>query len=184
MTKMALTDYIVELKGLLSRELCQQILSKFELSNEFHKGSQHLVDYNRNLIKVAAAKFDAIVIPNESELGEFLQHKFNVAFEEYKLQVDMHVFEIDRDRPIAIQRYVTGADTENHVDSSRDNPPHLTCSIALNDDFSGGELSFFNSQYFTGGGAGTAILFPGNFMYPHKVETIKSGTRYSLVKRW
>ena len=55
----------------------------------------------------------------------------------------------------------------------------------LNDEYEGGDLVFRDQKNLeikrlklT---AGSIIFFPSNFMYPHSIEPITKGTRYSIV---
>jgi predicted 2-oxoglutarate/Fe(II)-dependent dioxygenase YbiX len=50
----------------------------------------------------------------------------------------------------------------------------------LNDDYEGGELVFWESETIKLK-AGSIMIFPSNFMYPHKVMPVTKGTRYSYV---
>jgi predicted 2-oxoglutarate/Fe(II)-dependent dioxygenase YbiX len=58
--------------------------------------------------------------------------------------------------------------------------PVLSILGALNDDYEGGELVFWESEKINLK-AGEVMIFPSNFMYPHRVDEVKSGTRYSFV---
>jgi predicted 2-oxoglutarate/Fe(II)-dependent dioxygenase YbiX len=70
-----------------------------------------------------------------------------------------------------------------HVDHYKDSPRILSCSIILNNDFKGGELSFFeekNNIKFSPK-KGSAIVFPSNFCFPHAVLPVTEGNRHSIV---
>lgn len=58
--------------------------------------------------------------------------------------------------------------------------PTLTLIGMLNDDFDGGEFYVFD-DYKIETKKGNVIIFPSNFMYPHRVEKILKGIRYSFV---
>jgi len=49
----------------------------------------------------------------------------------------------------------------------------------LNDDYEGGELMFHDKEYETK--TGDVVIFPSNFLYPHMVNPVTKGTRYSFV---
>jgi predicted 2-oxoglutarate/Fe(II)-dependent dioxygenase YbiX len=51
---------------------------------------------------------------------------------------------------------------------------------ALNDNYRGGELIMFEDQIIELA-AGDIIVFPSNFLYPHKIEPVTAGVRYSFV---
>lgn len=58
--------------------------------------------------------------------------------------------------------------------------PTLTVLGSLNDDYEGGEFVMFEDLILPLK-AGQIVVFPSNFMYPHKVLPVKSGCRYSFV---
>jgi predicted 2-oxoglutarate/Fe(II)-dependent dioxygenase YbiX len=58
--------------------------------------------------------------------------------------------------------------------------PTLSILGALNDDYEGGDLIFWNDTKIELK-AGSVMVFPSTFLYPHSVETITKGTRYSFV---
>ena len=49
----------------------------------------------------------------------------------------------------------------------------------LNNDYEGGKLIFYDKEYKLK--KGEIIVFPSNFLYPHKVTKITKGERYSFV---
>ena len=58
--------------------------------------------------------------------------------------------------------------------------PILSIVGLLNDDFDGGEFVMFKDHVIELK-AGDLLIFPSVFLYPHKVNPIKSGTRHSFV---
>jgi predicted 2-oxoglutarate/Fe(II)-dependent dioxygenase YbiX len=69
---------------------------------------------------------------------------------------------------------------QSMFDGQRKGVPILTVLGALNDDYEGGELMMFGDQRVHLP-AGSVVVFPSNFMFPHEVKPVKSGTRYSYV---
>jgi len=73
----------------------------------------------------------------------------------------------------------------NHVDlihhshGQKYGYPQVTVLLFLNDDYEGGEIKIADNLYKPP--AGSAIIFPSNFMYPHEVLHVKRGTRYSVT---
>ena len=57
--------------------------------------------------------------------------------------------------------------------------------INLNDDYEGGDLIFTGQKNEEIKrlklGKRSVVFFPSNFMYPHRIEPITKGTRYSIV---
>ena len=58
--------------------------------------------------------------------------------------------------------------------------PMLSIVGQLNEGFEGGEFVMFEDEVVPFE-AGDLIIFPSNFMYPHKVATVTKGARYSYV---
>ena len=58
--------------------------------------------------------------------------------------------------------------------------PMLSIVRQLNDDFDGGEFIMWRDKVIPFE-TGDVIIFPSNFMYPHKVEPVTKGNRYSYV---
>jgi predicted 2-oxoglutarate/Fe(II)-dependent dioxygenase YbiX len=58
--------------------------------------------------------------------------------------------------------------------------PMLSVVASLNDDYEGGDFIMWEDQKLELP-AGSIIVFPSNFMFPHSVNTVTSGIRYSFV---
>lgn len=88
---------------------------------------------------------------------------------------------------IRINRYCENTSMDFHCDhistmfdGKKRGIPILSILGSLNDDYEGGELIFFEDKKITLK-AGDVMVFPSNFLYPHKVNTITKGIRYSFV---
>ena len=64
-------------------------------------------------------------------------------------------------------------------DGERKGIPILSVLGVLNDDYEGGEFVLIDDKINLS--KGDIIVFPSNFMYPHKVEPVTKGTRYSYI---
>lgn len=73
--------------------------------------------------------------------------------------------------------YEKGGWIHPHIDWSEFT--HASCTILLNDDYEGGEFSFFNGKHDVKMKAGQAMIFPANAYWVHEVKEIKKGKRYS-----
>ena len=65
-------------------------------------------------------------------------------------------------------------------DGNRKGIPTLSILGCLNDDYTGGELVFWDDKVVELK-AGEIMIFPSNFLYPHEVKLVTEGTRYSYV---
>lgn len=64
-------------------------------------------------------------------------------------------------------------------EGDRKGVPILTVLGSLNNDYEGGEFLMWGEKIELP--AGAIAVFPSNFLYPHEVRPVKSGTRYSYV---
>ena len=58
--------------------------------------------------------------------------------------------------------------------------PILSVLGVLNDDYEGGDFVMFEDVKIELK-QGDLIIFPSNFLYPHRVDPVKKGTRYSYI---
>lgn len=65
-------------------------------------------------------------------------------------------------------------------DGERKGVPVLSIVGQLNDDYEGGEFIMWDDTVIPMT-AGSILIFPANFMFPHRVNPVTSGVRYSYV---
>ena len=71
---------------------------------------------------------------------------------------------------------------KEHVDFSNNQEPRtLTCSLILNDDYKGGDFSFFEGEHVIRKKACSAIVFPSNFCFPHAITPVTQGDRHVII---
>ena len=84
-------------------------------------------------------------------------------------------------------RYSPGQIMQNHCDhihsmfdGKRKGIPILSIIGILNDDYEGGELIMFEDKKIDTK-KGDLLIFPSNFLYPHRIAPVTKGARYSYV---
>ena len=86
---------------------------------------------------------------------------------------------------IDLLKYEVGGKYEIHTDHSHQSQRTLTFILNLNEDYDGGDFVFYNQNNTEMKRikckTATCIMFPSNFQYPHRIEPITKGTRYSIV---
>jgi len=88
---------------------------------------------------------------------------------------------------VDILKYSEHGKYEGHVDDSTDSNRAISIIMNLNDNYEGGDFIFFNPTkrneiiHREKLKKGTILFFPSTFLYPHSVEPITKGTRYSIV---
>jgi predicted 2-oxoglutarate/Fe(II)-dependent dioxygenase YbiX len=65
-------------------------------------------------------------------------------------------------------------------DGDRKGIPILSVVGSLNDNYKGGEFVMFEDTHIPLT-AGSVMVFPSVFLYPHRVQAVTEGIRYSLV---
>lgn len=80
-------------------------------------------------------------------------------------------------------RYNQSEKVEWHVDNGPFHPCIVSFVIYLNDDYEGGEIEF--RDFLIGRKlkpkSGSVLIFPSSNYYIHKVNPVKSGTKYSMT---
>ena len=86
---------------------------------------------------------------------------------------------------IDLLKYDVGGKYNVHTDHYTNSPRHLSIIMNLNNDYEGGDLIFADQKEKEIKrlklGKGSIVFFPSNFMYPHGIQPITKGTRYSIV---
>lgn len=88
--------------------------------------------------------------------------------------------------PLRFNKYKENKKMNYHCDHIQDlfgpgpnGIPILSLVGGLNDDYTGGEFIMWDKVIEIP--KGSVLVFPSVFLYPHKVEPVTSGTRYSYV---
>ena len=86
---------------------------------------------------------------------------------------------------IDLLKYSPGGKYDVHADNFTTTPRSLSVIINLNDTYEGGDLIFTDQKEKEIKrlklSKGSIVFFPSNFLYPHAIEPIIKGTRYSIV---
>ena len=69
---------------------------------------------------------------------------------------------------------------QSMFDGERKGVPILSVVGVLNDDYKGGEFVMFDDTTIELS-KGALLIFPSNFLYPHKVLPVTKGSRYTFV---
>jgi hypothetical protein len=180
-----LKDYILVLEDIIPENLCDDILNEYKNSDEWlltKVGFDGQIKKEiRNCTSIGMS-FDIIIEKNKNirknlddkvfECTKNAIKKYNEKFKNAR---------ISRDSGYELLKYEKGGFYTQHVDSFTNIPRTISCSFILNNDFKGGEFSFFDNKLTYDLKKGSAIMFPSNFLYPHSVLPVIDGTRYSIV---
>jgi len=178
-----LKDYIFVVPDVVPLELCDAVINEYKNCEGWItaivSGGKNLNIRNCQTIGIS---FSSIMEKNKKTRQKLDQDLFASAAEaiqKYKTQFTR--CNIEQDSGYDMLKYETGGFYTTHTDSYKTVPRAVSCSFALNDDYEGGEFAFFDRELVYNLKKGSCIMFPSNFMYPHEIMPVTSGTRYSIV---
>ena len=173
-----LQDYIKVVPDAIPKELCDAIISEYRDCASWQEAEIEL-EINkdvRNCRRISLSTQEP-VLRKELDSGIFNCVTNLVSF----YQNQFPHWHSRSDTGYELLEYQTGGFYKTHIDSFEGATRSLSCSFLLNDNFEGGEFSFFDRTLNYKIDKGSAILFPSNFMYPHEILPVISGTRYSII---
>lgn len=80
-----------------------------------------------------------------------------------------------------ILKYGVGQKFTNHIDDHPDYHRRISTVYYMNDNYSGGEISFPRFNITFKPKANQMIIFPSTYVYNHSVSPVLEGTRYAVV---
>ena len=182
---MRLDNYIKVYNDVISQEFCDEIISEYSgedwipgTINDFKITEYRKCDVvylsNKKIIKKNQEKRKKI----DDKIFDIFDKMMEKYFEEFD---SLKYINVEGDTGYMLLRYNTDDYVCEHVDTHSGQHRTLSCSLILNDDYEGGEISFFNNKYKPMLMRGDLLIFPSGFAYPHQVLPVKSGIRYSIV---
>lgn len=187
--KKNLSDFVILNKSAISNELCDLTVHELEASS----------DWKRHVFKnyVDSQLFEIISDHDP------IQHTGNLTTSVISPLMDIYwktiykyiVEDIKYDwftswqgfDPLKFLQYTPNTEMRNHCDhihsmfdGQKKGVPILTVIAQLNNDFTGGEFTMFDNEHI-GLEKGDILIFPSSFMFPHTVQKITEGVRYSAT---
>jgi hypothetical protein len=177
-----LSDLIYIKRNALSPEQCDKLIQEQNERNTdvYFESCLHAITgipttstFRGMDLNPGTENFNIIHNKTDEMIGDWIDHlqKFN----------SFHMNTLKRSllysHRLRLLRYDVGGWIHPHIDW--DNFTHGSCTFALNDDYVGGEFSFFNGKHNIKLNAGDAMIFPADAFWVHEVKEITKGTRYS-----
>jgi len=173
-------EAIVEIKDAISADFIDKIIS---LTNKKSKKNLTVLgglDKNIRNVKGYHLTFDT---PTDLFYWNYIKKEIERIYIFYKAKFSKMTS--DKINQIDLLKYTPGGKYEIHTDHFTHTPRHLSIIINLNDNYEGGDLIFTDQKNKEIKrlklGKGSVVFFPSNFMYPHSIQPITKGTRYSIV---
>ena len=179
-----LHDYICEIENIVPPELCARILQEYGPTQEWRPaqvGTNAVAKDIRNVDSLGLSMPD--VMGRNQAVRKALDDEMfacaSAAIHAYNERFPLA--KIEQDSGYDLLRYSEGQFYKEHVDSFKAHPRAISCSFMLNADYDGGEFAFFQKELVYKPKTGSVLMFPSNFMYPHEILPVLSGTRYSII---
>jgi hypothetical protein len=178
-----LSDYIVIIPNAVTPALCAAVLNEYKNCDSWTQAitAAGKTDAERQC-SIVGISYNDIINKNHKirkELDSYLYIAAANVIKQYKQKYP--TCNTREDTGYDLLKYEVGQFYTPHTDSFKERPREISCSFALNDDYEGGELAFFGRELVYKLKKGDALMFPSNFMYPHEIMPVTSGTRYSIV---
>lgn len=178
-------DYVKVYKDFIPVQACRSLVQQVENLNwRKHEFYNHVTGQKYSIDNDLSVSFDEF--PDKQQLQESLR----AAVDRYIFH-DFGDFEWFRKwngyTRLRMNRYDKDTMMDIHCDhihsmfdGERKGVPILTILGSLNDDYTGGELIMWGDERVELP-AGSVMVFPSNFLYPHRVNPVTGGVRYSFV---
>ena len=187
--KKNLLDYVKHYKSFLKDDLCEKtIIELNKLDNSIWK-EHFFYDYSKNeKMKESDDKELSIAYSEKISTKEIIMKELWNAIDDYVNNLGFSWFTGWHGyTSIRFNKYEKNkkmAEHCDHIQSMFDGNikgiPILSVLGILNNDYEGGEFIMFKNKKINLL-KGDLLIFPSVFLYPHKVEPIKKGTRYSFI---
>jgi len=173
-------EAIVELKNIINPDFCKKIISFTDKKAKQKLTIASGLDVNRRNVNGYHLNLET---PTNTFYWNYIKKEIEKNYIHYKIKFNkMASSKINQ---IDLLKYGVGGKYEIHTDHYTDSPRHLSIIINLNDNYKGGDLIFTDQKNKEIKrfklSKGSIVFFPSNFMYPHRIEPIIKGTRYSIV---
>ena len=178
-----LKDYLVVMNTIMPPPVADAVLFEYKNCDDWVPAitATGKSDAERQCSTIGIS-FDNVIKKNQEARQKIDGMLFSVASQAIKEYVrHFNRTQIEQDSGYELLRYKEGQFYTQHTDSFKDRPRAVSCSFMLNDDYEGGEFAFFDRELVYNLKKGSCIMFPSNFMYPHEIMPVTSGTRYSII---
>jgi predicted 2-oxoglutarate/Fe(II)-dependent dioxygenase YbiX len=176
-----LRQYITVFENAISDELCAAILREYVDAPDWAQskvGANYDLD---NTVRDVESVFISHTI--NSDVRRDIDSKIFCCAKEVldKYTCMYPAVEVEQDSGYELLRYGVGQMYKQHVDDFSGARRVVSCSFHINDDYEGGDWGFFDNAYRVKAPKGAAVMFPSNFVFPHQINPVTAGERFSIV---
>ncbi len=184
--KIDYSDMIYHVDNFLDTSICDKVIEEYNRFDEWQQskissGEPDIDVRNCSSIDIS---YDDVMSKNQEKRKEYddmFFQKVKEIYQRYESKYPEMQLTCAQDEGYTLLKYSVGGKYIEHTDHFKDRPRSLTIIFNLNDDYEGGELTFWGRTKIYKLKKGDGIIFPSNFMYPHEIMPVTSGTRYSMI---
>jgi len=184
-----LSDYIVVIRGIISKEMCQQVVDLYKDNSKWDwAGLSGGTNLDERKVKQMWISDESVTqqgeqyIKMDEEIFKVMSKAKDIYIETIQKKRGIaHIPSISADEGYQILHYAEGYYFKEHCDQGSGMTRVLTCTLNISDNHDGGLFRFLRGEFDVRLNAGDAVLFPSNFMFPHEVTEITRGERHSIV---
>jgi len=187
--KKNLSDYIKHHKSFLKKDICDKTILELNNLNSNLWNQHEFYDTITNTSKkISGDKELSTLFSKEMATKEIIMKELWNAIYTYIIDLKFSWFSGWKAySEIRFNKYSENTKMAEHCDhihnlfdGTRKGIPILSVLGILNDDYEGGEFIMFEKEEIKLN-KGDLLIFPSIFLYPHKVEPVTKGTRYSFI---
>ena len=187
--KKNLDFYVKKIPNFLDKKFCNDVIVNIENLNwQQHMFNYFDVEKNEFREKNVSGEQELDIVNTNSELTEIIMKKLWFEMDNYIKYYNFKWFDGWQGYTnIRFNRYEKNkkmAEHCDHIQSIFDGTikgiPILSMLCILNDNYKGGEFIMFENKVIKLK-QGDLLIFPSNFLFPHKVEPVLEGIRYSYI---
>jgi len=196
MKPILLNDLCFTVPNLMPVDVCAKFISLYKKYKEYagtedsYKYSSHRVEVdNYKCLNLSSLSSDSRLASEKAlELRESLklaQRYISIMTINYTNHLKLLISSeftfrgcLDKTFNVRILEYKEGQFIGDHIDAS--NLIRGSCSINLNNDYEGGDLSFFSGKMLKTLNRGDGMIFPADAMWIHGTKPVTKGTRYAI----
>jgi len=179
-----LQSYVRVYNNIMSKELCEETIEQLKTAqfqtHEFYNATENSTQSYDHELSVSWSN-----VPNRDKLTKDMWNVVN-QYIRTDFNFDWHN-SWQGYLSIRFNKYDTDTQMKEHCDhitdmfdGTRRGIPILSIVGILNDDYEGGDFIMWQDTKIDLK-QGDVLVFPSVFLYPHRVERITKGTRYSFV---
>ena len=187
--KKNLSDYVTHYKSFLKEDVCDKTIIELNNLNSNLWNEHTFFNYaNNTSIKLSGDQELSTLFSKEITTKEIIMKELWNGIHNYIKDLNFSWFSGWKAySEIRFNKYSENTKMAEHCDHIRflfdgteKGIPILSVLGMLNNDYEGGEFIMFENEQVKLN-KGDLLIFPSIFLYPHKVEPVKKGTRYSFI---